>query len=371
MDSLRPSFGAARVVAFDATALTVPLREPFVIATARMDATRAALVRVTLADERGRRATGLGEAAALPPVTHEDQPELLRLLGDVRSQIVGATLTDLASGEALAAAALPGSPVARAGVAGALADAWAKLAGSPLHVALGGTSPPPALETDVTLPIGEATYVASLAVSYRAAGFTCFKVKVGRDLEADTAALRAVAAAVPDARFRLDANAGFTARQALTLLDRLAAAGLVVECFEQPCAREDLAGMAEVAARAAVPVVADESFRGADDLDRLCDAGAATGVNLKLAKLGGPVAAVALGREARRRGLALMAGAMVETRIGIATMAHVVAALGGVEWVDLDTAFLLAHDPFAGGYALSGARLTMADEPGLGVELIG
>ena len=123
--------------------------------------------------------------------------------------------------------------------------------------------------------------------------------------------------------------------------------------------------MAEVTARSPVPIVADESFRGAADLDRLFAARAAHAVNLKLAKLGGPVPAVALGREARRLGLGLMAGAMVETRVGIATMAHVVAALGGVEWVDLDTAFLLAADPFEGGYSSEGARLFV--EPGVGV----
>src|SRR5438552_1533211 len=49
--------------------LSIPLREPFVIASGRMDATRAALVRATLEDGSGRRATGFGESAALPPVT--------------------------------------------------------------------------------------------------------------------------------------------------------------------------------------------------------------------------------------------------------------------------------------------------------------
>ena len=90
-------------------------------------------------------------------------------------------------------------------------------------------------------------------------------------------------------------------------------------------------------------------------------------MNLKLAKLGGPLAAVTLAREARRRGLRLMAGAMVETRVGIATMAHVVAALGGVDWVDLDTALLLADDPFDGGWTFDGPRLRVTGEPGLGV----
>ena len=42
--------------------LSISLHEPFVIASGRMDATRAALVRATLEDGGGRRATGLGES---------------------------------------------------------------------------------------------------------------------------------------------------------------------------------------------------------------------------------------------------------------------------------------------------------------------
>ncbi len=360
---------AARLVALDATPLSVPLREPFVIATGRMDATRAALVTVTVEDAAGRRAEGLGEAAALPPVTHEDQPDLLSAVVAARARLEGVTLSDLAAADEAVAAALSGRPVARAGGMGALADAGARLHDLPLYALLGGPGPPASSTTDITLPIGAPAYVAGLARAYRDAGFACFKVKVGRDYRADHAALRAVADAVPDARFRLDANAGFSARDALALLDLVGGDGLALECFEQPCAREDLVGMAEVTARSPVPIVADESFRGAEDLERLLAARAAHGVNLKLAKLGGPASAVALGRAARRRGLGLMAGAMVETRVGIATMAHVVAALGGVEWVDLDTAFLLARDPFVGGYVAEGSRLTLAPGPGTGVSL--
>jgi len=125
--------------------------------------------------------------------------------------------------------------------------------------------------------------------------------------------------------------------------------------------------MAEVAAGSPVPVVADESFRSAADLDRLLAARAAQAVNLKLGKLGGPLAALALARRARDAGLRLMAGAMVETRVGLLAMAHVVAALGGVDWIDLDTAFLLADDPFHGGWTFDGPRLRLATDPGLGV----
>jgi L-alanine-DL-glutamate epimerase-like enolase superfamily enzyme len=223
--------------------------------------------------------------------------------------------------------------------------------------------------TDITLPISDPERMATTAARHRAAGFSCFKVKVGRDWRRDLASLRAVAGAVPDARFRLDANAGFTAADALALLDAALGDGLVVECYEQPCAADDWAGMAAVTASSAVPVVADESFRGAADLERLLVGRAAHAVNLKLVKLGGPLGALALARRARAAGLGLMAGAMVETRVGLLAMAHVVAALGGVDWVDLDTAFLLADDPFAGGWIVEGAHIRLTGEPGLGVDL--
>jgi L-alanine-DL-glutamate epimerase-like enolase superfamily enzyme len=178
-----------------------------------------------------------------------------------------------------------------------------------------------------------------------------------------------VATAVPDAHFRLDANGGFTAADALALLEGVLADGLHVECYEQPCAADDLEGMSAVTARASVPVVADESFRGAADLDRLVEARAAHAVNLKLVKLGGPLTTLGLARRARAAGLGLMAGAMVETRVGLVAMAHVVCALGGVDWIDLDTAFLLAEDPFQGGWTVSGARIDLTDAPGLGLSM--
>jgi L-alanine-DL-glutamate epimerase-like enolase superfamily enzyme len=361
------------IVTVEAEPLSVPLAEPFVIASGRLDVTRSALVRATLTNARGHTAIGLGESAALPPVTREDQPELLAAIAAAAPALRGRPLTDLGALAAAVAEALPVSAIARAGVEAAILDAGARLGGAPLHATLAGSAAlggGAALEltTDITLPISDPDRMAAGAMRHRRAGFTCFKVKVGRDWQADRASLRAAAAAVPDARFRLDANAGFSASQALALLEAVLGDGLGLECFEQPCAADDLAGMAEVTARSPVPVVADESFRGPADLDRLVAARAAAGVNLKLGKLGGPLAALALAERARAAGLRLMAGAMVETRVGLLAMAHVVAALGGVDWVDLDTAFLLADDPFEGGWSVEGPRIRLASDPGLGVR---
>jgi L-alanine-DL-glutamate epimerase-like enolase superfamily enzyme len=357
----------ARLVALRAEPLSVPLREPFVIATARMEATRAALVRATLELPGGERAEGLGEAAALPPVTREDQPDLLDAIARASAALIGTAPGDAAALDA----ALADRPVARAGVETAILDALARLAGVPLAALLAGVSAlaVPVMETDVTLPIAAPEHMARTAIAWRDAGFACSKVKVGRAWADDRDALRAVHAAVPEARFRLDANEGFSARDALALLDDALCAGLVVECFEQPCRREDLAGMAAVCAGSSVPVVADESLRTDADLDAILRARAARGVNLKLVKHGGPRAALALGRRAKAEGLGVMAGAMVETRLGLTAMAHVVTALGGVDWLDLDTALLLASDPFDGGIRTDGSRVTLAPGPGLDIAV--
>jgi len=131
---------------------------------------------------------------------------------------------------------------------------------------------------------------------------------------------------------------------------------------------EDVAGAAQVAAACRVPVLADESVKSLAELRAVLAARAATGVNLKVAKSGSLLGAYAIGREAQKAGLPLMVGGMVETRLGMTAAAHLVAALGGVAFPDLDTAWLLATDPFEGGYVADGPRYLLPDAPGLGVR---
>jgi L-Ala-D/L-Glu epimerase len=338
-----------RIDGVRARPLSVPLIEPFVIASGRVEATRAVEVeaRVTW---RGRTAVGLGEAACLPPVTREDQDDVLRAL----------------SGEIPDRNAL--GPVARAGLETALLDAMARIAGAPLRALLGEASTC-TLETDVTVAIAQPAKMAELARAWAARGFRALKVKVGKDLDADVLALEAIGRAAPRARLRVDANAAYSAGSAIALARACEKLGLDVECWEQPCAAGDLEGMARVAAELQTPVVADESVKTLEDLDAVVSRRAADGVNLKLAKSGGPLACLAIGRAAREAGLLLMMGGMVETRLGMTAAAHVACALGGVDFVDLDTAWLLADDPYVGGYVADGARYALPpDAPGLDVR---
>ena len=365
-----------RVVSWDVAELTVPLVEPFVIACGTVTTTQNALVRAVIEDDRGRSMLGLGEAATLVPVTEEDLPAAIANLTRIGDALSGHEFDLRAGFEALGLAldeAAGDGVVARAGAETALLDAIARLANVPLRALLGGSigAGTTRMTTDITIPIRPVDKMVALAKEHRAQGFSCFKVKVGRDVDHDFDAIAKIAAAVPDARFRIDANAGFSAKDAIALATRLASANVAIECFEQPCATDDLAGMAEVAATIRAPVVADESVKVPEDVRILVEERAADGVNLKLAKSGGLLTALEIGRAAKAAGLAIMCGGMVETRLGMSAAAHVVAALGGVDFVDLDTAWLLADDPFTGGYAAAGPDYDLGSSPGLGVSLRG
>lgn len=351
-----------RLTALTAEPLSVRTVDPFVIATGQVQATRSVLVRATLDDA----VTGLGEGACLPPVTQEDQPDALATVQRAAPGLVGQTWAGPAALAAALKAALPGAPVARAGIEMAVLDAWARRDGLPLWRWLGGGGSQPALVTDMTIPILPPARMVALAHQWWALGFRAFKVKVGQSIDADLAVLEALLRATPEATWRPDANAGLTVEEALRYLAAAERLGAKLECFEQPC--RTVAELAQVAAAAHVPVLADESVKTMDDFRALRGVG---GVNLKVAKSGGLLEALAIGAAAKQQAMVRMVGGMVETRLGMTAAAHLAAALGGAELCDLDTAWLLAEDPFEGGYVADGPRYTLPETPGLGVAFKG
>lgn len=215
-------------------------------------------------------------------------------------------------------------------------------------------------------PLPHSSYTVSLAdlpeMRQRAreaveAGQTILKVKLGTDR--DEAILTALREELPHVTLRVDANAAWTRVQAKRMLDVLDAAN--VELLEQPLAADDLDGHAELRRTARVPLVADESLHHVRDVLSL--ARAFDGVNLKLAKLGGPLQALHALRLARAHGMQVMIGCMIESSLGIAAAA---ALAGSCDWADLDGALLLADDPFTGLHWQAG-ELAPPQGPGWGV----
>jgi L-Ala-D/L-Glu epimerase len=366
---LQSGGGNLRIESLSGRHLSVALIEPFAIASGSIDTTRAVEVEARI-EWKGKSATGFGEAACFPPVTVEDQGDVLREIERVAPWLTGLDIPADAAGIAgVLDALLPALPVTRAGIETAILDAMARIAGAPLRALLGGDvgARTRTLETDITITIAQPEHMARVALTWHARGFRVLKIKVGADLESDLRALTAIAGAVPGARLRIDANAGLTAPQAISLARECERLGLAVECWEQPCAAGDLDAMAEVATTLDAPVIADESVKTYSDFLAIAGRRCADGVNLKIAKMGGLLTAYRIGMEAKARGLKLMAGGMVETRLGMTAGAHLACALGGVDFVDLDTAWLLKSDPYEGGYRADGPRYTLDDSPGLGV----
>lgn len=249
------------------------------------------------------------------------------------------------------------APSARCGVEAAVLEWCALSVGQPVWRLL-GLSPVPPPPTSVTVGLGTPEQMARRAGDLATAGHRLLKVKLGRADDEDL--ITAVRGGAPDATLRVDANAGWTRQVARRMLDVLADQG--VELVEQPLAADDVEGLSALTARSRVPIVADESLHHPSDVNRL--RGAVHGVNVKLAKLGGPLQALTTIRLARAADLQVMLGCMVESSLGIAAAVHLA---GLADWVDLDGAMLLGRDPYA-GLEWDGATVARPQAPGWGVR---
>lgn len=192
-----------------------------------------------------------------------------------------------------------------------------------------------------------------------AAAFRVLKVKVGRDDDEQT--LATVRKHAPGARLRVDANGAWSPQEARRRLETLVRFN--VELIEQPIAAGQLDELAGLRRNSPVPIIADEDCAGVRDLVSL--AGKVDGVNVKLAKCGGVGEALSMIRLARRLGLKVMLGCMIETSLGVSAAAHLSPL---ADYVDLDGHLLLADDPFD-GLVLEKDVVKPADRPGLGVSL--
>ena len=335
--------------------LRLPLRDPFRIA--RSDHHTGAGVTtlvVELTDDRFPGVVGLGEGYAdrYYGETVETAPAVFPLLLEAAGDLEPSAEW-LAAASSRVEAAIRWNGAAKCAVDTALHDLVGKLTGQPLHRLLGmSTDIPP---TDFTLGLDEPNVVAERA--RRAGAFPALKIKVGGP--ADLATLEAVRE-VYDKPIRVDANTGWTPETARQLLPALVDLG--VELIEQPFPATRLGWLADLQATSPLPLVADESCVTIDDLDALV--GVTAGVNVKLAKCGGPGPAARMLGRARELGFRTFLGCMEETSVGIAASAAVASL---AEWVDLDGCLLLAEDPFEGLELGQDHRWQLTDRPGLGV----
>ena len=213
--------------------------------------------------------------------------------------------------------------------------------------------------------------MAADAVAGIHAGFQAIKLKVGRALDEDLAAVRAVAAAVgSDTPLRLDANGAWAnVAEAARAIDALADIARIA-WIEQPLPRHDLDGLRLLRQRTSVPIMADESCQSLQDAYNLARAQAADVFNVYVVEAGGLEAAAAIFAFGDAVGVPCILGSQAEMGIGTAACAQMAVAVRNLPYAcetfgplrycrDIVTTPVPIHD----GY------LTPPDGPGLGVTL--
>lgn len=335
--------------------LRLALRDPFRIARSEHGGGQmVTTVVVELEDDRFPGLVGYGEG--YPDRFYGETPETMAAVFPALLAAVGAPDPSpaglLVAGEAMFDA-IRWNGGARCALDTALHDLVGKVTRKPVHELLGLSRELP--PTDFTIGLDEPAVVAERA--RRAGHFPALKIKCGGP--ADLATLRAVRE-VYDGPIRVDANTGWTPDVAIALLPELVALG--VELIEQPFPARRLDWLAELQGRSPLPIVADESCVADEDLDGLV--GVVAGVNVKLAKCGGPGPAARMLARARELGFRTFLGCMEETSVVIAASAAVASL---ADWVDLDGNLLLAADPFEGLELGPDHAWTLSDRPGLGV----
>jgi len=337
-----------------AVPLDIELSEPFGIATGAQLVAQNVLVTLIFSDG----SVGIGEAAPFPAVNGETQSAVLGAFAEARKALLGLDGSRFRPAAAVAGAALPDVPTARAAFESAFLDALCRRHSLSLWSFFGGSEP--LLLSDITITTGSLKHAAAAALRAVAAGFRTLKVKVGGvAFEHDRARLAAIAEAAPNAELVLDANASLSADAALELLAALGPAKSRVTLFEQPCAKADLDGLRKVRERGGTRVAADESACSANDVLALIREHAVDVINIKTMK-SGIVEAMAMIAIARAAGLGLMIGGMVESKLSMTVSACLAAGTGGFQFVDLDTPWFLKNAPLNGGWEAHGPTLHVA-----------
>jgi L-alanine-DL-glutamate epimerase-like enolase superfamily enzyme len=328
--------------------LTIKTKYPFKIARGSRDTYRTVLVRVI--DDDGLE--GWGEAT--PQMFYGETVETALAALEAYAAVMPANAFHLEDAERAMETWLVGNNSVRAALSTALHDLVGKRLGIPLWK-LWGLDRGKAPISTFTIGIDTAEMIKKKV--REAEQYPVLKIKLG--LDNDMEILKAIRE-VTDRELRVDANCGWSRKQAIRMLPVLEEFGVTV--LEQPLVPEDLEGLAAVAKASRIPVVVDESCLVAADIPKLV--GLVDGINIKLAKTGSLREAIRMIAIARAHHLMVMVGCMLETSIAITAAAHFTPL---VDIADLDGAALLADDPYAGATIANG-QIVLPDGPGLGVS---
>jgi L-alanine-DL-glutamate epimerase-like enolase superfamily enzyme len=224
------------------------------------------------------------------------------------------------------------------------------------------------IQSSATVPIAPVQESVEIARERARLGFQMLKIKGGLDPAEDVRRIKAIHRALPEHILRLDADGGYTVREALDLARAL---GSILEMLEQPTAAEDIDGLRQVTRLSPVPVLADQGVKGPAAALDLAAERSASGLNIKVARCGGLLCARQIDNIGRAAQLVTMVGSVIEPALLTAAGLSLALSSPNVRYGDLDGYLDLTDDPTRAGFHLEDGWLVASETPGLGctVEL--
>ncbi|GAA1566077.1 enolase C-terminal domain-like protein [Kribbella hippodromi] len=367
----------SRITKVEVFPVAVPFARRFVLGSGAVGAPGAApdqaaaviFVKLTTADG----VVGWGEQRALPSWSYETAETMAvvirRHLAPILLELTpyDVELFHQRAAKRLSPAVSNGFPFARAAVDIAMHDAAGKLAGVPVHALLGG-------KLHDEIPLCSAIGVGDTATVHehakQSSDYPAYKVKIGGDLDADTAAIETVAEVAGPKPLWLDANQSYRPAALKQLRDRTAHVR-TIHCVEQPVPSTDTLAMQRVRGLIDLPIAIDEGSFSAQDLARAIRLDAADLVVVKICKSGGLRNALKTAQTALAGGLEILASGLTDCGIAFAAALHVFSQLELALPAELNGPELLT-DLYVDGLTITRSPMAVATvptAPGLGVEV--
>ncbi|MBV7275507.1 dipeptide epimerase [Clostridium sp. PL3] len=346
--------------------ISVPLVRPFKTALRTVNSVEDVIVKIIT--DTGN--TGYGEAPPTAVITGDTKGSIICAIEDsIKKTIIGMDIENFEELMLKLDKSIVKNTSAKAAIDIALYDLYGQLYKAPLYKLLGGYRKE--IITDITISVNSPEEMAIDSIDAIKHGYKTLKIKVGVDSDMDIKRMKAIREAVGyDVDLRIDANQGWKPKEAVYTLRKMEDAGLNIEFVEQPVEAHDIESLKFVTDNVHIPVMADESVFSPADALKIMQMRAADLVNIKLMKTGGLHNALKICSIAEIYGVECMIGCMLEAKVSVTAAVHLAAAKSVITKIDLDGPILCSEDPVDGGVVFQDNKISLSNEPGLGIKNI-
>lgn len=315
---------------------------------------------------------GIGEASPIDPSFYgETQQSIIAVIQKwIDPAIRGLDPQNINKIESIIRRRIAENYSAKAAVDMALYDAVGKSLNAPVCSLLGGRfreRAPVALELGIIKPQDMQHTVDNILALKPAV----VKLHVGTTPEEDIIEIKAFHEAMGSrAVIRADANGAYTTDEAIRVIRKVDDCEL--EYFEQPVARTNLDGLAEIRRVVQTPIAVDESVWTPEEAMAVCKKQAADVINIKLTRVGGINPGKKIADIAQAAFLKAHIGCEIEFGVATAAKVHMTVALENATCAaagEFTEMVMLRDNIVKQPYRIEDSFIAPNDKPGLGVEL--